>query len=585
VHVKAERSRLQEKEIPMRHVTAIRFAVLLAGALACVAVAGGMADAHPEEGSGGGSSPPRPYPVVERPSEPPLSPKLELRGHLPLPGPNADLWAHKNTVYIGSIIRRGIGGARVGVKLIDIADPTRPSLIGSLPLRAGTSYEDLMVISVDTPTFKGDLLAIGLQESTNGVEFWDVTDPRQPRFLSLLRTTVWGAHELFLLQREGRVLALLATTTAGLRIVDATDPTQPKLLSTWRPPGELKISSGLGVWPLNYAHSVSANAEGTIAYLSYWDAGAILLDIADPARPRYLGRTLYPVGEEGETHSAVDADGGRLLITTDEDLDPTPAANTIRVTAPASLSGPHPGIELVFTPQLAATGPIHGEVVYAGSGLPRVDYLADPKGKIALLDPGSDTQWRSQVRRAQDAGAVAVLFTRPQLRSGPVVKTITIPGVSLAREAGDALKAALAAGEKVEVELVPGPATWGFLRLWDIRDRAKPVPVGTFATPATHQFPLPRHGWFTAHNPVVRGDRLYVSWYADGVRVLDITTPAQPREIGHFVPPFIPGASIPSGPAGWFGPWPMVLGVVEHHGLILLSDVNTGLWILRDLPR
>jgi hypothetical protein len=146
-------------------------------------------------------------------------------------------------------------------------------------------------------------------------------------------------------------------------------------------------------------------------------------------------------------------------------------------------------------------------------------------------------------------------------------------------EVAETIKGALAAGQKVEVELTAGATTWGFLRLWDIGDRANPVQVGTFATPATGQYPLPRPGWFSVHNPVVRGNRLYASWYSDGVRVLDITDPAQPREIGHYVPPFEPGTP------QRFGAFPLNWGVVEHNGLVLLSDMQTGLWVLRDVPR
>jgi len=38
---------------------------------------------------------------------------------------------------------------------------------------------------------------------------------------------------------------------------------------------------------------VRANVDGTRAYLSYWDAGFIMLDPTDPTNPRYLGRTEY----------------------------------------------------------------------------------------------------------------------------------------------------------------------------------------------------------------------------------------------------------------------------------------------------
>jgi len=60
-----------------------------------------------------------------------------------------------------------------------------------------------------------------------------------------------------------------------------------------------------------------ANRDGTVAYLSYWDAGLILLDISDPSQPRLLGRGNY-LNEEGNTHSAVPAQGGNLVIVGDE---------------------------------------------------------------------------------------------------------------------------------------------------------------------------------------------------------------------------------------------------------------------------
>ncbi|HEX9813779.1 MAG TPA: hypothetical protein VGB31_02395, partial [Myxococcota bacterium] len=69
-----------------------------------------------------------------------------------------------------------------------------------------------------------------------------------------------------------------------------------------------------GAWI--YLHDVWANRDGTVAYLSYWDAGLILLDISDPSQPRLLGRGNY-LNEEGNTHSAVPAQGGNLVIVGD----------------------------------------------------------------------------------------------------------------------------------------------------------------------------------------------------------------------------------------------------------------------------
>lgn len=51
------------------------------------------------------------------------------------------------------------------------------------------------------------------------------------------------------------------------------------------------------------------------AYLSYWDLGTVILDIRDPLRPRYLGRTSP---SQGAAHSTYITDGGRTLIETHE---------------------------------------------------------------------------------------------------------------------------------------------------------------------------------------------------------------------------------------------------------------------------
>ncbi|HEY8562723.1 MAG TPA: FG-GAP-like repeat-containing protein [Pyrinomonadaceae bacterium] len=48
----------------------------------------------------------------------------------------------------------------------------------------------------------------------------------------------------------------------------------------------------------------------------------------------------------------------------------------------------------------------------------------------------------------------------------------------------------------------------------------------------------------TPHNPVVKGNRLYVSWYQAGVQIFDISNPAQPKRIGQYdtyQPQFAPG--------------------------------------------
>jgi hypothetical protein len=69
---------------------------------------------------------------------------------------------------------------------------------------------------------------------------------------------------------------------------------------------------------------------------------------------------------------------------------------------------------------------------------------------------------------------------------------------------------------------------------------------------------------------------LYVSHYRRGLAIFDASTPSQLREIGHFDTFLSPSANT----AGFDGAW----GVYPFlpSGTILISDINNGLFILRD---
>jgi hypothetical protein len=78
------------------------------------------------------------------------------------------------------------------------------------------------------------------------------------------------------------------------------------------------------------------------------------------------------------------------------------------------------------------------------------------------------------------------------------------------------------------------------------------------------------------------GTDVYISWYSDGVRVLDASDPTAPREVAYFVPP---SANNPVKPSqrGVLTNAPEVWGVAYDAAteLIYASDMNSGLWILQ----
>ncbi len=91
--------------------------------------------------------------------------------------------------------------------------------------------------------------------------------------------------------------------------------------------------------------------------------------------------------------------------------------------------------------------------------------------------------------------------------------------------------------EEVGEKLTPKP--YAFLWVVDITEETRPIPISTFMVPYDGEsIPGNRFG---AHQPAeqVYDKVLYVTWFAGGLRAVDISNPYLPKEIGYYVP--LPG--------------------------------------------
>lgn len=123
---------------------------------------------------------------------------------------------------------------------------------------------------------------------------------------------------------------------------------------------------------------------------------------------------------------------------------------------------------------------------------------------------------------------------------------------------------------------------FGYMRVFDYSNLANPVQVGQYKTPNTAGTGDPGAGDFVIHNPLVVGTDVYLSWYTDGIRVVDTSDPANPVEVASFVPPAGKNPVKPSQ-RGVLTNTTQVWGVAvdTDRDLVFASDMNTGLWILR----
>lgn len=531
--------------------------------------------------------------------------QLERIGQLHFDHQVADLWVHAGFAYLGS------HACGKGVSVVRVLDPVNPTLVAVIPPDPEGIYEDVAVLDANTLHFQGSLLAIGVQRcgpqdrGPRGVEFWNVSDPAQPRRLGFHGTGTQsaGVHELSMVQRGGHVYALLAVPFSerrdgrgDFRIVDASDPEHPEAISDWSATRSLKTtpSSGQGASSAIFVHSTTASNDGLLAYVSLWDAGVAMLDISDVATPKLLGRTGYEPHEEGNGHSSWPIDSRNLLLVADEDF--TPNGGTLEVTSPANLVGSIQFVEGELTNPLCRVGEVTADVtVVQRSGCNPGDYAPDAAGRVALATLDSSCHERA-IALASEAGVKGMLFTSPppmgallpphdHSAEAAAQHTGRLPAqfpVGLISEAdGSRIRAAIGNGQQVNVRMMTDPDnTWGFLRIFDTSDLAAPRQLATLRTPKSRACFSgdPLEEWYTVHNPFVVGDTAYLAWYSDGVRVVDIARPTNPREIGAYVPPDEagPGNEILN---------PLVWGIFVKGDLIYLSDSHLGLHVVRVRPR
>jgi hypothetical protein len=404
-------------------------------------------------------------------------------------GFNADVFFYKSTAYVG---RWGFFDPQhpefcpsEGVAVIDVHDPANPAVVSALPKPALTSAEDIVVYTERFGPFAGhDIAVSGIQACGNrydpifrGLALYDVTDAAHPVQVGSLDIgcCTRGVHELDIQDRADLHSTFIygsvpnsefpdPNTTSGVRdakkhgdarLFDVTNPAHPVEVSSWGIKKDLGMDPtvGQGCFARSFGHGMTPSADGKLVFVSYWDAGYIALDVTNPARPVFKGKTTYAADEDGDGHSASYDNARKLLFTADEDF--------------------------------CKTGP----------------------------------------------------------------------------------------------GIVKG---WGYLRVFDYSNLAHPVQVGAFHTADSFGPADAGAGDFVIHNPLFSGHFVYASWYSDGVRVIDVSDPTNPREVAFFIPPAgqqpikPPSRAVLPNTAQDWG-----VAIDEATGLIYISDMNSGLWILK----
>ena len=386
-----------------------------------------------------------------------------------------------------------------------------------------------------------------------------------------LNADVWG-HEGF--AYVGVWSASCPAT--GVKVVDIRRPTDPRLVS------RLANPKGTSAEDVVVRQVRTPAFRGDLAVVGIQDCGLeeksrvfrglMFFDVTNPKRPVKLGRWAV----EGQGCHEVD------LTTTPRGQVLAGCANAF-----AEIEGGHPEVWVVD-----ATDPRRPRA--AGSWSLGRDRGVDPAeneenlgcfGASFAHSVRFDDRGRTLYASYWDHGVVTL-----DLRNPGRPRYVARADIAPPDEDGDVHSVAPARGGDVllvnpedfsplgcaDDEALDG---WGEVHVVDNRDPSRARVVSTFSTPNSRSDRT--DGLYSVHNTEVSGTNAFSSWYSDGIVWWSFADLENPVQRGQFVPPATedPTGANPTAPVVW--------GVYldRERNLVLVSDMNSGLWIVRPTGR
>jgi hypothetical protein len=201
-----------------------------------------------------------------------------------------------------------------GLGVIDASPANRPPrMIARLPTQRFGRLDVMHLTRRGSVLFLalGDLFAAGGARA--GMAVVDIADPRAPALVGLWQspTRLHGSAAIAVDDRH----AYLGAMSAGVMIFDIGDPRAPRLVTTFQPDVHFPRKN-----PNRIQHP---NARGLALvrdrlYVAYDAGGLRVLDIADPAHPREIGRYLNPaMAAKQQAYNNVVLDGPMGFVAVD----------------------------------------------------------------------------------------------------------------------------------------------------------------------------------------------------------------------------------------------------------------------------
>jgi hypothetical protein len=156
---------------------------------------------------------------------------------------------------------------------------------------------------------------------TAGLAVYDVAKPEAPRQIGFMPVDGGGIHRIWYTGgRWAYASALIDGFTDYIFItIDMADPTKPREAGRYWLPGMNQAAGETPDWPGTSRYGLHhAIVDGYIAYGAWRDAGLVMIDVKDRARPKLITHRNWAPPFGGGTHNCLPLPDRDLLVVLDE---------------------------------------------------------------------------------------------------------------------------------------------------------------------------------------------------------------------------------------------------------------------------
>jgi hypothetical protein len=266
---------------------------------------------------------------------------MRLIGHSDQGGrpDGVQLMVHRGFAYVGHMFSKGFS-------VLDVRDPSNPRAVNYIAAPPNTwnihlqTHDDLLLVihakdmfaaaefADERAYYKGALgQKVGTADAKRtrdwsaGLAVYDIATPARPRQIGFMEVHGGGIHRLWYSGgRWAYASALLDGFTDYIFItIDMRDPSAPREVGRWWIPGMNLAAGETPSWEASRRYGLHhAIVDGNTAYAAWRDAGMVVLDVADRAKPAAIVHRNWSPPFGGGTHNCLPLADRELLVVLDE---------------------------------------------------------------------------------------------------------------------------------------------------------------------------------------------------------------------------------------------------------------------------